>query len=252
MRRFGFCLLWSLLAALIAVALWLSDAEAGDSCPPLSDEWDYPACDDGNPIDGYWWWGEVFVPGLIRNESQFLRLPPVMEGTAVWYSAEVMEATAEVRGLSLDGYVDGVAAMSCADIGISYWIDRGEGWEGPFLVVDCPQLDDVWAVIVNRREVVEVGWTTFERWGQGPWPVTVSRVPPEAAKHLMAMELWPWFLERVKFYPRQMEVTLDPRVLYRPPNSPMPTWRVDGVNWVEFSQPQAEDYEWPSESRFLR
>jgi hypothetical protein len=63
-------------------------------------------------------------------------------------------------------YLDGVALMSPSDIGKIAWLRRpGFGWEGPFIVVDCAQWDDIWPIVVYRKEVVEVGWDTKQRWG---------------------------------------------------------------------------------------
>jgi hypothetical protein len=245
-RRLGLCFLWALLAFLVAI-LFLLDGMAAEAsgCPKGSDEWDWVACDDGNTLDGYWQWG-YWVPGLIRVRSQFMSLPLLQQGRGVWYEPGVMRATADIRGLSLVGYLDGAASMSCADVGLPLWIDRGYGYEGPFLVVDCPQLDDVYSVAVHREEVVEVGWDTAERWGvqDGGWQVTVSRVPPQQARHILPVRLRPWFLERVDFYPRAESVTLDPKPIYRGPS----TWRLYG-EWKTFRVPE---WDWPSEERFLQ
>ena len=238
LRRLLHLALWAVALALVWLSCLLWRVEAAE-CPRGADEWDWVSCDDGNTLDGYWQWG-YWVPGLVRTQNQFEDLPLVMEGRAVWYGPQVMEATAEVRGLSLHGYLDGVASMSCADVGLPYWINRGFGWEGPYLVVDCPQLDDMYSVIVYREEVVEVGWRTAERWGiqDGGWFVTVSRVPPAAARHVLPVRLRPWFEERVEFHPRSLTVELDPKPIYRAPS----TWRLDG-EWVTFKEPE---WDWPS------
>lgn len=239
----------ALTAALLGV-LAIFPPATKQGCPANASEWAYPDCDDGNYITGYWWHSESWVPGLIRNDSQFVNLPPVMRGRAVWYAAGIMEATAEVRGLSLSGYIDGVASMSCADIGQSYWISRMETapeqplWEGPFLVVDCPQLDDVYAIIVGREEVVEVGWKTAMRWAvmeseydppPGGWQVLASRLAPTDSMPPTVV-LSTWFPQRAEFYARALEVTLDPKPLYRNQNGVV-SWRIDGQNWVSFSPP---------------
>lgn len=113
--------------------------------------------------------------------------PQYTKGAAVWYAPGVMEATCEVRGLDLQGYVDGVAMMSPADIGKVVWIKGPLGWEGPFLVCDCGVRGQVWEMVMDRGEVIEVGWRTAARWGLGPheggWKlkgveVFVGDVPP--------------------------------------------------------------------------
>ena len=108
------------------------------------------------------------------------------------------------------------------------------GYEGPFLVVDCPQLDDVYSIIVHREEVIEVGWQTAQEWGiqSGGWQVTISRIPPAMATRLNPVRLDDWFLERVEFYPQVETLTLDPRPIYRSPS----TWRLYG-KWTTFEAP---------------
>lgn len=243
------CLALALAAALVA------PAEAGKGCPPDYDEWDARACDDGNPIDGYWGNHGEWIPGLIRNTSWFLVTPPVVEGKAAWYAPGVMEATAKARGLSLEGFVDGVSSMTCSDLGLTYWIGHETpwgvlSWEGPFLVVDCARQGDLYGVIVYREEVVEVGFKTAERWGltyshlnggytvlDDGWfrNVIVSKYPPRVADLIEPVGLDNWFLERVEFFYPALEVTLDPKPLFRPPS----TWRIwgPGAEWVTFTQP---------------
>jgi hypothetical protein len=208
------------------------------SCPYESYS---PACaEDDTLIDGYWW-NSIWSPGYPRVASQFMDLPLLQTGRAVWYAPGVMRATAEQRGLSLHGYLDGAASMSCADIGLPMWVNRGFGWEGPFLVVDCPQLDDLWGIIVGREEVFEVGWDTARRWSgggepsPGGWDVMVSRVPPSRRLEPSQTEpqiLSEWWAERVEFYPRALTVELDNRPIYRSPS----TWRLGG-EWITFSAP---------------
>jgi hypothetical protein len=132
-----------------------------------------------------------------------------------------MEATAEARGLSLEGYMDGVAMMSCADVGYPVWILAPDGsWEGPFLVADCAQHDDIWPIVRYRREVVEVGWKTHTRWKVGIVDVTVSTVPPRALRWTdIAVEYPEWWLEHSVFSSRKQT-----RPLYMGGTC----WRIDG------------------------
>jgi hypothetical protein len=83
----------------------------------------------------------------------------------VFYAPGVMEATASYMGYSLEGYVDGIALMSPADLGKTAWIRYQGEWEGPFLVVDYAAQPDIYSTTVYNREVVEVGFTTALRWG---------------------------------------------------------------------------------------
>jgi hypothetical protein len=174
-----------------------------------------PEADNPQSIfDGYWWLNkEVFVPGYISVGTWFTPAPISIQGRAVYYAPGVMEATANARGMSLSGYVDGVSLMSPADIGRTVWIKRTGGWEGPFLVVDCSRRGDMWPIIVGRGEVVEVGFRTAVAWGMarstggGGWKaitwstdrvqVYIDEEPPEFPVN--AASYSEWFLERAQF-----------------------------------------------------
>lgn len=112
------------------------------------------------------------VPGYISSETWWTPTPEHAVGKAVWYAPYLMERTAEFRGMSLDGFVGGVAMMSPADMGQVVWLLRpdqdGQGdteWEGPFLVVDTSARQDMWVTITKLEEVVEVDFETALRWG---------------------------------------------------------------------------------------
>ena len=187
-------------------------------------EWYWPECDDGNPINGYWAWDEVWVPGYISIETWFAPAPDHFSGRVVFYNQGAMEATAAWRDLSLEGYLDGVALMSPADIGHKVWIKFDGIWEGPFLVVDCARRGDMYPVIMYREEAVEVGWETAQRWDlKPPYPdVEVSKMKPRASEGVVLSE---WYEEIVEFADR-----MGPWIYFRPPNE----WRIDG-EWMTFS-----------------
>lgn len=121
---------------------------------------------DDSPLNGYFQPDRGWIPGLISNASWMIPHPTYSYGSAVWYAPYVMEGTARARGLSLEGYVDGVSLLSPSDIGETVWMRRPGGeWEGPFLVVDCAQLNHHFAAAYYNGETVEVGWQTALRWG---------------------------------------------------------------------------------------
>jgi hypothetical protein len=178
---------------------------------------------DGDPyqINGYYYWmNNVWIPGLITVESQFMEFPNITIGSAWAYDFYMMEATAKYNGYDLSGVVDGVAIMSCAEKGNYVWLQReGHDWEGPFLVVDCAGYLDQYNVVAHREEVVEVGFETAKAWGMadrkqlpdGSWETTwyqrrfdnviVSKINPECLPEDVApVVLKDWFLERVSFY----------------------------------------------------
>lgn len=107
--------------------------------------------------------------GLLISVASWLTPAPIYSyGGAVWYAPGVMEANCDYRGYPMEGFVDGVAMMSPADLGKTVWI-RHDGWEGPFIVCDCGTRGQVWEMVTVRGEVIEVGWKTAQRWGMGPF-----------------------------------------------------------------------------------
>lgn len=200
-------------------------------------ECDSELCDNNNVIDGYWWRGS-WIPGLATYESQFLEVPDLFSGIAVFYGPNVMEGTAEYRGLNLDYYLGGVALPTCSSIGSPVWIKRDKSeWEGPYLVVDCAQRNDLYGIAVVREEAVEIDFNTAIKWGmveQYPdysWKtlkwnedVIVSRYPPECIFG-EPVNLKQWIEPRIEYAPWVNNLS----VIYNPPS----TWRVDG-NWITF------------------
>jgi len=229
-------------------ALTLGSQIEGEECPYL---WEYssPECNDGYALNGYWWYGS-WVPGLPTLESWFSGSPEVAIGNATFYGPGIMAATAEARGLSLRGYVDGVSALSCADLGLGVWLQRpGHSWEGPYLVVDCAQRNDIYGTIVIREEVIEVGFDTARRWGMVragaenyavlAWRVagvTVSKIPPGLVEET-ATPLRSWWLRRLSLTtPSDFREEMRngwTRPLWRSPNN----WRLRG-EWREYLQPE--------------
>lgn len=106
------------------------------------------------------------VPGYISNEAWWTPAPQHSYGKAVWYAPYLMNATAEWRGMSLDGFLGGVAMMSPADMGEVVWLKRpGLNWEGPYLVVDVSSRIHIWTTITKIEEIIEVDFDTAVRWG---------------------------------------------------------------------------------------
>jgi hypothetical protein len=216
--------------------------------------------DDGNTYNGYWWYGEGWVPGLPTFDAQFLRLPPVSIGSAVFYAPEVMDANVEYRGLSMDGYVGAVAVPFCSEIGHSVWLQRpGHDWEGPFLVADCSRRNDLYGHIEFRDQVVEVDFDTAVAWGLaryggsqngGRWSmltgrldcVLLSTVPPTQYDGNI-VDLSVWFLQHVTYAERsenrrQIQNYLPPGTLSTElgvdnRGSSLPLWLING-RWVMF------------------
>lgn len=164
--------------------------------------------DDGNAYNGYHWKADrsVCVPGMISIFTWYTPAPPFTIGGAVWYDPWIMGSTARYRNLDLEGYLDGVALMSPADIGRTVWLRRpGLDWEGPFLVVDSAARQDMWPVITHRREVVEIGFDTAARWGMvdathygnDGWgrPYTINQWRMDDVEVLKMDQIPPWIEE---------------------------------------------------------
>jgi hypothetical protein len=136
-------------------------------------ESNYVFCQNDSLLDGYWWnklGKDWWIPVYPSLRSWFLPVyvkePEVMSGNAMYYAPGVMEATAEWRGLSLDGFKDGISLMSPADIGSTVWIyTKDRGWYGPLLVVDCARQGDIYPLVYYMHEVAELGAKTAKDLG---------------------------------------------------------------------------------------
>jgi len=234
---------------------------------------------DDNKYNGYQYeLNSKWIPGIPTYKSWFTPSPKVFSGAAFPYGWSVMEATAAYNGFSLDGYVDGVALMSCADQGLPVWLKRpGHSWEGPYLVVDCAKRTDYYNVSVHNAESVEVGFETAVRWGMSTeryiwndewvsyWlepridDVIVSKTPPnQLPADYESVEYKEWFLDMVEFdhFATDEEATAYylsvPRFLRRNPTEAggMPYWRIPPSNkFIQF--PPAEIYSTLAETNLI-
>ena len=126
-------------------------------------------CEDELLENGYMNQGYC-IPGLITREAWLKPSPPIISGALSSYDRGVMESVAGYREMSLSGFKDGVALMSCADIGKVAWIQRpGHNWDGPFLVVDCSAREDMYVNTVIKGLVGEIGYKTAQEWGSRSW-----------------------------------------------------------------------------------
>ena len=177
----------------------------------------------------YFW-----IPGILTYESQFMRMPDLVIGKVYGYEANLMEHTAMFHELNIDNVRDGITLPFCSEIGGYVWVKRphnlgidGTGeWEGPFRVVDCAGVLDLYNVVVRREEVAEVGFQTAVDWtmvkdleqtGESTWDkkwdmrswyteIIVSKINPEyLPDDLEPVVLADWFAERATFYETQEE-----------------------------------------------
>lgn len=176
-----------------------------------------PVCDDNKTINGYWWYN-FWVPGMPTYKTQLGPTPPVTIGKALIYAPDVMEATAEYRGLSLEGYAGAISTPTCGNIGLDFWIKRpGFSWEGPFLAVDCSRRNDMYAHIMLMNVVVEIDFETAVRWEmaryggtqhEGRWSyiysgginnIIVSKYNPYESRIINIIPIQNWFEDFVEF-----------------------------------------------------
>lgn len=143
-------------------------------------------CEDGDPSNGYRLpdWARGFcVPGLITYDAWWFDSPADFYGLMSSYAENVMEWQMEAKGYGYHAYVDGVALMSCGDIGKTVWL-RPYGamvWTGPFVAVDCSQKNHMYYHVVGMGLAVEVGFKTTELWGAKVLPrvdVHIGSSPP--------------------------------------------------------------------------
>lgn len=219
--------------------------------------------DDGFMYNGYWWGSEGWIPGLVTYETQFLRLPKVSVGSAVFYAPQAMEANVEARGLPWkDTYVGSVAVEFCSEIGHTVWLKRpnSKEWEGEFLVADCSRRNDLYGHIIYRDQVVEVDFETAVRWGIAKYTTTndkgwmaltnrldgvlVSTVPPEEYDGNI-VDLSVWFLNNVRYaeyteidllknyLPPAYDGTIKGGLGFKNPSDLLPMWLLGG-EWIIF------------------
>lgn len=113
-----------------------------------------------------------------------------IEGDAAFYAPGLMARVAENRDMDLMGYAGGVALMPCGDLGREVWIRFANGWDGPFLVVDCSQRGH-YAMNVRRGRIVDLDRRTWDAHALPEMPVAVrvSFVPPWPRRR------WMWRLQ---------------------------------------------------------
>ncbi len=132
--------------------------------PPWKVDCSNEAIEDGY-IQGSWA-RDFCVPGLITYDAWWFDSPSDFYGLMSSYAVGVMEAQLRHKSIPEGKYKDGVALMSCGDIGKEVWLRRPGGeWEGPFVSVDCSQRNHMYYHNVGMGLAVEIGWKTTQEWG---------------------------------------------------------------------------------------
>lgn len=161
---------WIVLIALVVAISTYGEATAIKCSFPVEDE--YPALE--NELEeltgGYCDHLGRSVPLMVSGQSYHNLPQPVHTiGSITWYDNGVMEQVIDAQvGQLPDGYLDGIAVMSCfnAHNHSTVYIKAGGGeWVGPFLAVDCPAQQHMYPNIVLDAEVAEVGFETAKLLG---------------------------------------------------------------------------------------
>lgn len=190
-KRFPLLIFIVLLSAVMFCAAGVFRVDAQQPTPTPAPQvlvaWDVD-CDDLAVENGYYDRGYC-VPGLISRDAWLAKGPDAFYGAVSSYEEGVMESVAANRRMGLGGYKDGVAVMSCGDIGRSVWIFGPDGWDGPFLAIDCSARRHMYTNVFNLQLAAEVGFKTTVRWGVraiGRTMVAFGSIPPGADAPLYA------------------------------------------------------------------
>lgn len=209
---------------------------------------------DTNRYNGYYNEFHMWIPGVVKAESQFLVMPDLVIGEAWGYGVG--------RGIHTFGDSDVVGTIVlpfCSEIGNYVWAKReGCEWEGPFRVVDCAARYDIYNVVVNRHEVAEIPrdlaieWNMWVEGKDGYWGwnmrkiqnVLISKINPECLPaDLQPVKLDEWFKERVTYFETKEEGMQweedNPRGILTKNIDGIPQWRING-EWIIFPRNSVE------------
>lgn len=169
--------------------------------------WDVD-CYDLNPYNGFINDVGVCVPGILTKGAWLTKSPSRFWGTGDTYAPGLMEYVCDGR---CNGYKDGVALMSCGDVGRTAWLKRPDKkWDGPFLVVDCSHKRHLW-MNVNVGLVVEWGYKTTERWGQAVVPGIIVHLGSKPNDNSRGWYYRTWWIENAMEWE---EIDIYPSALY--------------------------------------
>lgn len=158
-------------------------------------------------INGYCQEQGLWVPGLVNWAPWASPMPQSSIGDVTWYAQGVMEANAELKGVDMSQFVDGIAVMQCGSDGQTAWLKRpGLPWEGPFIILDCAARHHIFAYIYYVGMVAEVGHQTALSWGllDGENPIYqvedvelfIGAAPPAQT---IPVDYRTWWLDNVTF-----------------------------------------------------
>jgi hypothetical protein len=116
-------------------------------------------------------------------------LPAMTAGLITFYARGVMEEVYRNRltwkqVAPCPECVGMAAVLDCGRLGDRVWLAGPDGWEGPFLVVDCSNAAHL-AAQRARGLMAEVSWEQAQEWHmRGPIEGRVSWAEPTARQNL--------------------------------------------------------------------
>lgn len=200
--------MYKYIVLIVLFSLTLPTQDKKSDCPsPLTDESPSELL-----IQGYCDQYGYYYPSLITNASARRSLPDLAFGHVTWVNPHIMEATAESNHIRLEGYLDGIALMSCSDIGETVYLKRpDQDWEGPYVVADCANPKHMFAAICYKSEIAELGFETAVRWGLATYENETITVINNAVVDVQVSKSSPpkdgdspidyraWWLSKLKF-----------------------------------------------------
>jgi len=132
---------------------------------------------------------EILFSLIISVYSWSYPQPVYSEGLLVVYGGDqLVQANADWRGYTLEGYAGGLSGISPAMLGRIAWVRvENSDWLGPFLVIDAVAKAHAYESIYVRHEIAEVSRATGAELGfeYGSWGYAFfGACPPNADSHL--------------------------------------------------------------------
>jgi hypothetical protein len=110
----------------------------------------------------------ALLAALLASSWYSPTLEVELHGDAAYYRPGLMADVCAYRGYPGDG----VALMSCGDLGRFVWVEVNGKWTGPRRVCDCSRQVD-YGQNLERDRVLDFSWEEWERFGLPLRPVPV-------------------------------------------------------------------------------
>lgn len=128
-------------------------------------------CENDVAWDGYIFpaLGDYCIPGLLTRRALSAPFPRDFYGVLSSYAPYAMEYMEDRWNANYPMHAvrrgQGIALTTCGMMGYVVWLRLpGEGWHGPFRVVDCSAPAGVFQHIAVAGLAVEIGYTVAQDW----------------------------------------------------------------------------------------